>query len=580
MKSFATQLTMFMRHRPRRRNLWLLGRFVLILAGMITLFSVGFHYIMQYEGQDQHSWLTGFYWTLTVMSTLGFGDILFESDLGRGFSIVVLLAGIVFMLVLLPFTIIQFFYAPWIEAKAAARAPDVLPPETAGHVVMIARDPVTAALAERCAQFGIEAVTVVADRQEALRLHDEEVSVMVGELDRGETYEAARLGQAAMLVLTADEATNATVAFVARQVAPDVEIIATSDAEQAEAVLKLAGVNQVLRLAELMGDSIATRTIGGDAMTHVIDRLGPLRIAEANASRTPLVGKSIRENRLRDFGVAVLGIWERGTFEVARPETMIGENSVLLLAGSAEQLESYDEGFVIYNVSIDPVIVVGGGRVGQATVRGLDRRGIDWRLIDHDALHKPDGVAASGNDQQFFQGNAADESVLKAAGIDKAPAVLLTPQDDANNIYLTLLLRHLRPDIQIVARAKYERNVKTLYRAGADVVMSAAAVGASRIANALRGAEIVPLAEGLDVVRFPIPASLAGRKLIETPVRKETGATVIAVTHEDGSMTVNPDPTKPLPEVGDLLLIGDRETERRFLDAYCGGTAPKTNGKA
>ena len=42
------------------------------------------------EGQA-HSWLTGLYWTLTVMSTLGFGDITFHSDLGRAFSIVVLM---------------------------------------------------------------------------------------------------------------------------------------------------------------------------------------------------------------------------------------------------------------------------------------------------------------------------------------------------------------------------------------------------------------------------------------------------------------------------------------------------------
>lgn len=43
---------------------------------MITLSSVLFHVIMVHEGQD-HSWLTGFYRTLTVVSTLGFADITF-----------------------------------------------------------------------------------------------------------------------------------------------------------------------------------------------------------------------------------------------------------------------------------------------------------------------------------------------------------------------------------------------------------------------------------------------------------------------------------------------------------------------
>jgi len=61
---------------------------------------------MELEG-EYYTWVTGFYWTLTVMSTLGFGDITFTSDLGRIFSIIVLLSGVIFLLVLLPFTFIQ-----------------------------------------------------------------------------------------------------------------------------------------------------------------------------------------------------------------------------------------------------------------------------------------------------------------------------------------------------------------------------------------------------------------------------------------------------------------------------------------
>ena len=69
-----------------RRNLRALASYLLLLTATITAYSVLFHVIMLYEGQE-HSWLTGFYWTLTVMSTLGFGDITFQSDLGRAFSI-------------------------------------------------------------------------------------------------------------------------------------------------------------------------------------------------------------------------------------------------------------------------------------------------------------------------------------------------------------------------------------------------------------------------------------------------------------------------------------------------------------
>ena len=56
---------------------------------------------LAYEGR-QESWLTGVYWTLTVMSTLGFGDITFHSDIGRVFSVFVLLSGIILLMIMLP----------------------------------------------------------------------------------------------------------------------------------------------------------------------------------------------------------------------------------------------------------------------------------------------------------------------------------------------------------------------------------------------------------------------------------------------------------------------------------------------
>ena len=91
MKFFISQFIYFLQNRASRRNVKALLRFLLVLACMVTVYSVLFHFLMAHENQ-KYSWVTGFYWTLTVMSTLGFGDITFESDLGRAFSIVVLLS--------------------------------------------------------------------------------------------------------------------------------------------------------------------------------------------------------------------------------------------------------------------------------------------------------------------------------------------------------------------------------------------------------------------------------------------------------------------------------------------------------
>lgn len=110
MKSLVAVLSTVLESRTSRKNLKSLRNLLLILLGLIVVYSVLFHILMDLEGQ-RHSWMTGLYWTLTVMTTLGFGDITFQSDPGRFFSVVVLTSGVAFMLVLLPFTFIEFFYA-------------------------------------------------------------------------------------------------------------------------------------------------------------------------------------------------------------------------------------------------------------------------------------------------------------------------------------------------------------------------------------------------------------------------------------------------------------------------------------
>jgi hypothetical protein len=124
---------------------------------------------MLYEDR-KYSWITGFYWTLNVMSTLGFGDVTFASDLGKVFSMAVLMSGIVFLLVMLPFTFIQFFYGPWLEAQSRARAPRELPENTSGHVILTNFDPITINLVEKLNQYNYEYAIIATDLQRALEL--------------------------------------------------------------------------------------------------------------------------------------------------------------------------------------------------------------------------------------------------------------------------------------------------------------------------------------------------------------------------------------------------------------------------
>jgi len=564
MKFSTSQMMVFFQERRTQRNVRSLVKFVLILSALIVTYSVLFHVIMEQEGQD-HSWLTGFYWTLTVMSTLGFGDITFESDLGRAFSMLVLATGIVFLLILLPFTIIQFFYAPWVEAVAAARTPRRVGEDTAGHVVLIRHDAVTEDLITKLEQSGISYVLLVPDFDDASRLHDLGVRVVFGPLDLVSTYSAARVESASLIAATSDDVTNTNVAFMARQVAPEVPIVATSTNPTATAILEHAGATGVFQLGQMMGRALARCMVGGDAVTHVVGRVDELLIAEANAHRTPLVGKTIRENRLSDQGVSVIGLWDRGEFRPATPDTVVAEHAIMLLAGSQEQLDNYDEAFVIYNVSVKPVLIIGWGNVGAAAGAALSERGVEWTAVELDPTRVQDAGELS---DRIITGDATDPATLERAGLLDAPAVLITTHDDSLNIYLTIYCRSVRPDIQLICRATLKQNTETLHRAGADFVHSYASMGSTSIFNQLVGDRIATVAEGFDVFRKPVPASLDGKALSECGVRDRTGCSIIALRDPEAGLIATPPASTVLRTGQEMVLAGGARSETRFIEAY------------
>lgn len=201
MKFYSSIVSYLVEGKSTKQNMRMLIRFLVMLTAMITVYSIIFHFLMAWE-EREYSWVTGFYWTLTVMSTLGFGDITFASDAGRLFSILVLLSGVIFMLVLLPFAFIKFFLAPWMESEAKRRAPREVSPDTKDHVIMTAYDDVTAALVERLVTYKRDYVVIVEKPEHAGLLSDRGVKAAVGNIDDPDTYKRMRVHDAALVVAT------------------------------------------------------------------------------------------------------------------------------------------------------------------------------------------------------------------------------------------------------------------------------------------------------------------------------------------------------------------------------------------
>ncbi len=541
----------------RKRNVRALLRFALILSALITSYSLIFQFLMDYEEQS-HSWVTGFYWTLSTMSTLGYGDISFTSDLGRMFSIVVLLSGMIFLLVLLPFTFIELFYAPWMVARAAKLVPRNVAENLTGHVILTFYGPLASALIPKLKQFKYPYVVVLPDPAEVTGLAEQGINAICGELNDPATFRNARVEHAALVATTRSDIVNTSVVFTIRGITKTTPVIATAREDASRDILGLAGCSRVLDLTHLMAEALARRAIGGDQLTHVIGQLDDLLIAEVDASQTTLVGQNYIAAQLRT-SISIVGFWARGHFEIGQPESTIEANTVLVMAGSRKQLNEFEAAYISKKERVDhaPVIIIGGGRVGRATARALARRGIDYRIIEQlrERIIDP---------KKYIHGSAADKAFLTNAGIERAPTVIITTHDDEANTYLAIFYRLLRSDIQIISRASMERSVEALHRAGCDIVMSSASMGSNALFNLLQRSDLLMIAEGLDVFKMHVPPQLAGRSLAESNIRQRTGCTVIGIDR-DYETTTNPGPSTILSEDMEIVLIGTPEGERKFL---------------
>ncbi len=536
-------------------------RFFFILCTMILTYSVMFHFVMLYEGHS-YTWITGLYWTLVVMSTagLGVGEITFNSDLGLAFSIIVLLSGVVFLLVIFPFTFIQYFYIPWMENKKKDRVPKELPPETKGHVIIAGIGPMTISLANDLARYGYSCVLLCKDTQTTLDMLNRGYNAVMGDHDDGETYRRLRLENAAMLVAMDNDPRNTNIVFTARDVAPHAIITARVENTAAVDIMQLAGSTHVCQFREVLGKALARRVLKPSHPSSILSTFKKLVVAEAPVMRTPLVGKTLMESGLRRAtGLNVVGVWQRGKFTLPTAQTRLSDNSVIVTAGTSMQtasLNAFLQNGTLKTEKKANVIILGGGHVGLAAAFHLRQYGITASIVDLRDI--------SAKCENLIQGDAAELEVLEKAGLHEATSIIITTHDDDTNVYLTIYCRNLRPDIQIISRATFERNVGILHAAGADLVLSLSSMLSSTLLNQLSPGKVLMLNEGLNIFRFPVAKKLIGQSLRNSGIRALANCSVVAVQNTDAPMSINPPPDYVFSSGDELYLIGDSDSERAY----------------
>ena len=221
----------------------------------------------------------------------------------------------------------------------------------------------------------------------------------------------------------------------------------------------------------------------------------------------------------------------------------------------------------------DHVIICGWGRVGRSIAAEVDAAGRQLVVVDNDTERLADSPYPT------VTGDATEDAVLTAAGIERASSLIAAVDADAANSFIILSARAMRPDLFIVARARSFDSEGKLRRAGADRVVNPQHIGGARMAAFVLRPHVADFVDvvmhdrniefRLEEVSIGTSSPIAGKTLRDAQIRDRTGALVLAVREPEGALRTNPSPDSAV-HAGDLLIAIGTDDELRALAALVG----------
>lgn len=215
----------------------------------------------------------------------------------------------------------------------------------------------------------------------------------------------------------------------------------------------------------------------------------------------------------------------------------------------------------------DHYIICGYGRIGHVIVKELTAAGIPLVVIDQSpaAIEALEALGAL-----YLNMDATSDEALSAAGIDRARGLVTAVSSDADNVFISLSAKGMRPDIFILARASDVKNESKLLRAGASRVVCPYQMGGRRMAEILHKPTVVDFLDqtmmhnalGLQMEEAVISADspLTGQTVVSSNLRQEFGVIIVAIKRSSGEMIFNPGPHEKF-QAGDVIVVIGKTSE-------------------
>ncbi|GGM56422.1 voltage-gated potassium channel [Halarchaeum rubridurum] len=233
----------------------------LALAGVLAYGTVG-TYALRDGFPGVSSLLDAFYYTLVTASTVGYGDITPKTEMATLFSLSVLVLGVAGFGIAL-----STLLGPAIEARFASALGRMTQSQLESlehHVIVAGYGELTESILEELGDDH-EFVVVVKEPTTASALRERGFNVLTEDPSDAASLDHAGIDRAdAVVAATNDDGQDALAILTARQLQPDVRIVAAATERENEEKLRAAGADTVISPAVIGGRLLVQSALGDE----------------------------------------------------------------------------------------------------------------------------------------------------------------------------------------------------------------------------------------------------------------------------------------------------------------------------
>lgn len=245
---------------------------LLALTGTLVYGTLGSYTLRDeyVEGQIE-TLIDALYYTIVTATTVGYGDVTPASQRAKLFGISIVVLGTASFAVALGSVL-----GPLIEARFARALGTMTDTEydlLEDHVLVLGNGDLTEPLLEELGDKS-ELLMIVRDRDEAQSLRDLGYNVLVGDPSDEEPLREAGIERArAAIAATDNDADDAFSILTARELNPDLRIVAAASIRDNVEKLRRAGANVVISPAVIGGQLLVRSALGEEHIEDVAEQL-------------------------------------------------------------------------------------------------------------------------------------------------------------------------------------------------------------------------------------------------------------------------------------------------------------------